>query len=333
MQIPKDRLAVMEAATPAAEELRARTRAYMATAQLTMPQMAQRINYGRSSLAYFMAGTYISSGFAQTDVQIRKALCDYMDANPVEVETGTHGRLHETGNVAVMRKWFQHCIDRREMVGIYGPPGAQKTFVFEHLVAEHNAREIPKNGHGTRAYYVYCSQDISKRDLLRAMCRAAALPSGRGIQELINTIAHALQSRRALFVLDEAQHLSIPCLEIVRQLNDRKPNVGIILSGSHRLFELFREKAPELEQWNSRIHAFVELPGIAAAEVYAILEAELGPMSMAEMKDFLQDITVTDRFGKKTRSYYSARRLFRTINGLKADPAFASIAAQKEVAA
>ena len=64
-------------------------------------------------------------------------------------------------------------------------------------------------------------------------------------------------------VFDEAQHLSIACLETLRELLDQPPHCGLLFAGTHELEEIFTRQALELEQWRSRFHAGQALPGIS----------------------------------------------------------------------
>ncbi|QHN04399.1 AAA family ATPase [Granulicella sp. WH15] len=334
MKIRPEVLEQLEASTPSTEAVQKRVREYLAVAQLTIDDFARRVGRGHSGVKIFLSGKYITSTGSSSDVRIRRALVEFMDAHPIEISTQTNGKLYETSNVRVMREWFDRCRDGREMAVIYGPPGSQKTFVFSHLIAEHNRRELSKNGHGSRAYYVYCSQNITPRELLKKMAKAAAIPATQSIAGIINALSHHLASRKSIFVLDEAQHLGIPTLEIVRELNDCAPRCGVLLAGSHSLMRLFHERAAELEQWNARLSNAIELPGIAAPEATAIVEAELGVQPAEKLKMLLDHSRVTDGFSRKKQQYLSAHRIFRQIKKIKAHPLFiAPNTTQKESAA
>ena len=330
MRFNSNKLAELEARTPPTAEVQQRVREYMELAQLTIKELAARVSYGTESLSWFLNDKYTTVGQNATDINIRRALVDFMDAYPVTVSTRLDGSLHETGNVTTMRYWFERCLERREMAFAYGPPGAQKTFVARHLEAEHNLREIPKNGHGTRAHYVYCSEQMAPRQLLKKIAYAAAVPCRQTILGLQQNLSHHLGKRRTVFMLDEAQHLSISCLEIVRELNDCEPHCGILLLGSHQLLRLFHDRAGELEQWNSRIANGVELPGIETHEAVAIVENELGSLPTDKLQLLLANSHAVDGY-RKNKRYISARRLFRQIAEIKADPRF--VPSQKESAA
>jgi DNA transposition AAA+ family ATPase len=49
-------------------------------------------------------------------------------------------------------------------------------------------------------------------------------------------------------VFDEAQHLSIECLETLRELLDQPPHCGLLFAGTHELEAIFTRQALELEQ-------------------------------------------------------------------------------------
>lgn len=321
----------MESRTLPAPQVRENVQDYLARAQLTQVQLAERIDYSHTALNAFLRGRHIAGNAAASDVRIRTALTDYMAANPVELPTDTLGRLYETANVKLMRGLFDSCLRDRSMAFCYGAPGSQKTWVFTHLVAEHNRRQLAADRNQTSAYYVYCSAGSRPTELLRKMCRAAAIAPGRSIHASIANLRWELHGRPSLFVLDEAQHLPIPTLEIVRELNDCEPHCGILLAGSHDLAQTFRERAAHLEQWNSRISAGVKLPGMTAPEAIEIIAAELGRQSPEQVTKLLNLATVADAYhdgprtrGQKTYSYISARRLFNDLARIVADPRFAA---------
>jgi len=318
MRIPHDRLLHLEATTPPSPVVQERARAYMDTAQLSQVELARRIGYGVSAVRYFMSGLYVERGIAATDVQIRRALVNFMDANPVDVEDAIDGKLYDTANVRMLQHWFDYCLQERDMAAVYGAAGSQKTWAAKYLVAQHNQREIPKNGHGTRAYHIYCSHGTGKRDMLRRMCRAANIPSAQQVPGLISILAFHLGKRKVLFIMDEANHLSIGCLQILRELNENAPRCGILLQGTFELFETFRAQAAALEQWHSRLANFVELPGLSAPEMVQIIEGELGIQPPEQLKGMIDACIAIDPHPKKrNKKYYSARRLFKQIKGIK----------------
>ena len=52
-----------------------------------------------------------------------------------------------------------------------------------------------------------------------------------------------VSQRKVLLVFDEAQHLSIECLETIRELLDQPPHCGLLFAGTRKLEEIFTRQA------------------------------------------------------------------------------------------
>jgi type II secretory pathway predicted ATPase ExeA len=120
-------------------------------------------------------------------------------------------------------------------------------------------------------------------------------------------------------VFDEAQHLSIECLETLRELLDQPPHCGLLFAGTHELEAIFTRQALELEQWRSRFHAGQALPGISEEEAATIVHSELGlGLSQRKIQKLISKSRITDLRNGGQHSYVSARRLFWVIRELQA---------------
>ena len=126
-------------------------------------------------------------------------------------------------------------------------------------------------------------------------------------------------SARCYWFFDEAQHLSIECLETLRELLDQPPHCGLLFAGTHELEEIFTRQALELEQWRSRFHAGQALPGISEEEAAEIVHSELGlELSQRKLQKLIAKSRITDLRVGGQHSYVSARRLFWVIRELQA---------------
>ena len=122
-----------------------------------------------------------------------------------------------------------------------------------------------------------------------------------------------------LLVFDEAQHLSLECLETLRELLDQPPHCGLLFAGTHELEQIFTRQALELEQWRSRFHAGQALPGISEEEAVDIVRSELGwGLSQRKVQRLIAKSRITDLRHGGQHSYVSARRLFWVIRELQA---------------
>ena len=244
---------------------------------------------------------------------IREAAENYMDRHPLSAGSGGDAHLYETENVRQLRYWFELCLEQRLMAVIYGPPGSQKTFVAQHLVAEYNRRELAREGQRDRAYLIRSSINIQPRDLLARVCAELGVPQGATLQRCFSSIRMAVRERRILLIFDEAQLLGIPAFEALRELHDMD-RIGLMFLGSHRLRQLFDSRAAELEQFNSRIEDLVELVGVSEDSARAILRIEIEGIDADTTCAAITGCYVDDIYSRvKGAKYLSMRRLFKFI--------------------
>jgi len=316
----EERKRVKNLTLPTGRETRERIVRYLSVSDMSIPEFADRIGYSYVAVNKFLGGRY--SRLAATDVYLRAAAEDYLDKNPVEVPARDGGRLFQTENYRRIRRYFLAGVARGEICLLYGPPGTQKTFVLEHLVAERNRAKQ------NDALYVYASVNMRTRALLKRVARASgAVISVQSNDQLVNGLVRHLRSRRAAIIVDEAQHLSIEALEVLRELHDRS-GCGLVLAGSHNLFENFLRGRQHLEQWLSRIDHKDPLPGLQEEEVAEIAARELGngqPTRIGEKQARkivaacqVDDVFARDAAGKPcTRKYLSVRRLVKFLAQVK----------------
>jgi type II secretory pathway predicted ATPase ExeA len=286
---------------------------YLARTSLTQGDFARRINYSVDALRNLITNRY--SAISGDDTKIRAAIVDFMAAYPIEAITESEGKLYETENVRLVRKSFYEALNGRRANYFRGAPGSQKTFILQHLIAELNRNEIAKNGHGMRAFYVYCSQGVRPNRLMKDVAEAAGSICVGDTRKIFRNLRFDLARRKAIFVFDEAQHLDIPCLETLRELYDMPPHCALLFAGSHELEKTFNRL--DMEQWHSRIRQSAELPGVSEAEASHIISEELGAVPEAKIKSLIKQCYSTDlRKGREVK-YISARMLFTSIQAIK----------------
>jgi hypothetical protein len=90
---------------------------------------------------------------------------------------------------------------------------------------------------------------------------------------------------------------------------------------------MFKKRALQLEQWNSRFHAGKQLPGIADEEAAVIIRGELGAKANAAVIEALvKKSQATHLRSDSGATYVSARRLFEALADLKKPAAKGAIA-------
>jgi DNA transposition AAA+ family ATPase len=299
---------------PCYTKVRDAVNAYLSRADISHAELAEQINYGKSSIHTFMQGRYP----AGDDSYIRAELWDFMERHPLESKTRAKAQLFETENFRHIQKYFRRATEFGEWVLLYGPPGTQKSFVLDHLICEqHREKRL-------RAVYVYASHEMRPLAMLKRIGREMGAPIRVSAKErLLNIVVNSFRQREDVpaIVIDEAQHLNVNCLETIRELHDIG-GCGVVLAGSHMLYRGFMapERKGHLEQLLSRIDHRDELPGLRESEVGEIAERELGKkLGEKFLKELVGSCLVDDIFaGTETRSYLSVRRLVKQLAQYKA---------------
>ena len=311
-----DRKQLLAGSSGSSARDRERMRQYMQRTGLEARDFARRIGYSRAALNFFLADRY--QAVASSDLGIRKAAHDFIQAHPIEPTREAPGTLYRTENYRLLRRYFQEALDHGRAYYVEGDPGTQKSFIAQHLVAELNRAEISKNGAGRRAYYVYCGAELTPIRLLKRVAEACGSLVVSDPERILRNLRFDFRGRRAVLVLDESQHLKVPCLEAIREVYDRPPHFGLLFLGSHAFGELFARNALQLEQWNSRFRAGKMLPGMSREEGEQAIRGELGAKApQAVVEKLLKGATVPHLRSGGKQSYVSARRLFEALADLQ----------------
>lgn len=314
----KEHIAQLE--LPADKECRQRLERWMAISGRNDADVALAIGYARSTLSLYRNGFYAQFGESNSDA-LRMKLLRLMDENPVDLVEDLPGRPYtHTRNYRMLREYFFQALDKGRAYHVYGAPGSQKTFVALALLKELAAADAAKNGSARRAYLVRCRPNLHPGDLVKRVAIEVGVTPRGAIDQILRKIRVALLGRRALIIFDEAQSLSRECLEVVRELLDMKPYIGLLFLGSHDLEQRFT--AVGMEQWRSRMYAGKPLPGLSVDEAEVIVRGELGSgYSAAKVKALIEGSHEKDfrRLGadKLPLRYISARLLFNSIRRIQ----------------
>jgi len=300
--------------TQLGNEARSLIRGYQARTGLTGGQLGHLVR-----CAFQTMGQFTSDNYPHDEDPLARRIIDWIEKNPPEIPA-IDGRLYATKNVAVLNTQIEAAW-RGEVSLIYGPPGTQKTYVFQHRLAEifrQDGLQAP------RLAYVYASAAMTARSLLQEIARSIVCYLPGTAYQLATNLVHALRRRnpRPALIIDEAQHLGRSnhgdgrqMLEVLRELVDRA-QVGLVIAGHDDLETIFDPQRSPLEQWVSRIDHRLRLPGLTASEVRQIAAAELGDVNEAGLKAILKEGEADDR--RLRTKYYSARYLFKILAQVRA---------------
>ena len=88
---------------PEANEVRLQLQDYLGRTGMAPPDFAHRINYSREAVYNFLSGRY--HRISSNDTLIRAAIRDFIAAHPIASPVVSTGKLHETQNVRLLRKY------------------------------------------------------------------------------------------------------------------------------------------------------------------------------------------------------------------------------------
>jgi type II secretory pathway predicted ATPase ExeA len=289
------------------ENVRYDLRVYMSKTGWGISELAFRSGYAPRTLLQFMSSARYGDAQGQSAA---RNLAKFMRENPAELPEFP-GRLYETEATRAMDRLIDHAIEGGWGT-IYGPAGAQKTFLLEYRAAEAARSEE------CELVLVGADPALSPRALLGRIARGVAAPYAQQCEALREAILYVLRRRQrpVAVVVDEAQLLyaRIDTLETLRRLGDKsRGRIGILVAGNEQVLQLFEPRRNVyFEQWRSRVEQEeAHILGPSEAEARKILAAEVQGIKAAAADEIVAGTKVQDPLSKK--SYVNARRLFNTI--------------------
>jgi type II secretory pathway predicted ATPase ExeA len=300
----------MSGVETARDEARNALHIYQSRTGLSLREVADRAGYAPQSIKQFSSGGRYGDGDGGLTA---KALMDFFAANPPPGPE-LPGKLYETECSGKIDQMLSY-VGRGRWGTLYGPAGAQKSFVLEYRAAQAAQEAEPS------IVYVECSPRLTPTALLRRIAAGLGAPYAQSREDILQSVLFTLRRRRApvAVVIDEAQHLyrGIDTLETVRDVGDKSHGkAGILICGNERVLEIFAPRGGMyFEQWRSRIEQkSLRLLGLSRAEAREIVRAELGQLK-PETVEVLVGAPVRDPETK--REYFSARRLFNAIRDFR----------------
>lgn len=285
---------------------------------MTTAEIAEETGYSRRTIVQFISSSTFGTSDRDSGTTALK-LSEWMQANPLPIREAP-GKLYVTGAVREMDRLLAWC--RQGGWGIlYGPAGAQKTFLLQTRAAE-------------------CASDpepwmalVEVTGAWSALGFFRSLASELGISVLFNStdgfrraLLRAIRRRRGplAIVIDEADLLydRIDTLQAVRRFVDlAHGKAGLLVAGNEQIEKLFEPRRRSyMEQWRSRIEQErLRVLGPARAEAKLMVKAEAPHLGEDRIERLLDGCTVFDAAVTK-RHYVNARRLFGTLaRGRKAN--------------
>ena len=249
-------------------DLKEKTLRYMRRRGLARAEMARLIGKGTVLFSKYLDGIRISPN----DTEWVEAA---LDAFYYRLEQRERRRPRKFINLLASKLVLERCEEARrhgDLVLLYGPPGTSKTYTLEEYVQRRTQQGDDK------IIFMTANPLSTPRALVVGLCKHLGLPSGKPAHVLVGWVIQKLEADPHLILVDEANHLSVGSLELLRHIHDLS-HCGMVLVGTKRLYDLFTNggrKSQDLEQLWSRVAVHDLLPGMAPSEVQAIVHSSLG---------------------------------------------------------
>lgn len=266
---------------------------------------ARRVGYHYNTLIQFLSNKYRRSSGSRESF-ICEAILRFIGQHYGDKSDKFTGTLYEIGNVRAMRDLFQRLCEKPCILLAYAPPGSGKTDVARALMPEFR-------GGDAEIFRIYCRASISKRDLMHRVAIACGSVGDLSIERTISNLRFDFGTKRVALYFDEAQHLSIECLETVRELYDEL-RWSLCFAGSHQLDRIFTKWAGELEQLERRVTDKITLPGVTTEEAAQIIRTELPGLAAAKAHKLIERSHVDLKGGDR---YLSIGRVMANIRELQ----------------
>ncbi|WP_459062144.1 AAA family ATPase [Stenotrophomonas sp. PSU-St15] len=230
---------------------------------LSQARLAKESDISSATLSQFLGGTY-----AGNQQNVARKLAGWLN---VRDERISNGKLPEgpefvtTPTSEKLRAVLQYAHMAGDIAVIAGGAGLGKTVTNKRYAAVSpnvwHVELTPATGG-----VLTCLQEIAAVMGLRDLVNSAAYIQRAIFQKVRNT--------SGLLILDEAQHLTVQALDMVRAINDQT-SIGLVLCGNDRVITQMTggNRAPFLDRLYSRVGKRLVIHKVVKGDADAIIDA------------------------------------------------------------
>jgi DNA transposition AAA+ family ATPase len=267
---------------PKVEKVRHLLDKVLEQSDFSINQLAKMLDVGRSTLTEFQNGSYPYPAKLAKELKPQlEAAARRLADKAAEAEVPVvEGGIFETRAFKRARQVLEACRRRGELGIITGHAGVGKTTALKAYAANHSDTIL-----------ITANPTYGKIGALRSLSAILGLDPFRHCQYLLDEIADELKAGPRLLIVDEADLLSYPGLEILRTIHDKcEPVLGVVLSGLPRLYRNMttgRRGGNDYSQLYSRVAVYAELPMPSCKEVLAFVKSRCEEKVPKEVVDVL----------------------------------------------
>lgn len=222
------------------KELMQRLTDFMNISGKSQKQISKETTLSTSVISQFLKGTYNGNNEEVAKILTRYLeLADKRNFNIKHVSFNTELRNTESVLFAC-----NYAHTRNDITLVCGDAGAGKTTALRYY-EDNNVGVV---------FVTANSCTSSATSILNLICnRIGKTVTGRK-DLLMTTLISYFKNTNRLIIIDEADHLTLPALQAVRNLND-EAEIGIVLSGNNKIYNqmIIGSKSSELQQLRTRI--------------------------------------------------------------------------------
>ena len=262
--------------------LREQTREYMKVHHLSRQQMAELLDIRRYALA-----KYLDDLPGCNKESVEASLRAYFLKQERKAARSNRPEFIPTLTANLILERLQEADDHKALGLLYGPPGIGKTFAIEEYIDQVEKQDNPEK---PEVLFVTAHSASTPKSLMAALCVQAGITHQSTASTLAESLVRKLTAGHYLIIVDEANHLNIDAMELLRCVYDLG-RLGVVLIGTLRLYEIFTDgsrPAGELEQLWSRVGICELLPGLMEHETRQMIQKALGRIPENSTKQILR---------------------------------------------
>jgi DNA transposition AAA+ family ATPase len=189
-------------------DIREKTRAYLQGQELSQMEMEKRIGIPAAVLE-----RYLDPHNSDPAHRVTAALIGYFRRLEI-VERQKEKQFLRLQTSAIVMERCEQARKDRDLVMLCGPAGISKTFSLREYVR----RRAEQNDY--KMLLVTANAVTTPRALMLSMCRLLGIARRKDTHTLVEEIIDKLNEYAHLILVDEANHLNVAGLELLRHIHD-----------------------------------------------------------------------------------------------------------------
>lgn len=230
--------------------------------------VAQSTGYSKTTVNQFKNDKYpTEESLPDIASKINSFIENFEASSDGNISKG-HLKFAMTAGAEKIFKTASFALSENKISVVTGIPGCGKT----HAVKEFQRRK-------PNTILIEVNPLVTRRSIIADICSSLKIPtyhyrSTRHVpissDELFKSIVNSLKNSNRLLMVDEGEHLTVSCLEVIRRIQDFT-EIGMLLCGTDKLLDRLKGPRHELQQLFSRVGYQEVIHKLELSDIKAIL--------------------------------------------------------------